>query len=78
MIDRAKIGERSVPHGSFPALLLSPLFYFPPPLGSLCGGERVCTLVLACIAGVPDQGDQKAAAGEGEGLKNGEGGGKGR
>ena len=32
---------------------------------------------VVCNAGVPIRGEQKAAAGEGEGLKNGEGGGEG-
>ena len=40
-------------------------------------GERSEGLI-ACIAGVHIRGEQKAAAGEGEGLKNGEGGGDGK
>ena len=35
MIDCAKIGERSAPRLSSPAPPLSPLFYLPPPIGSL-------------------------------------------
>ena len=40
-------------------------------------GERSEGLRV-CNAGVPVRGEQKAAAGEGEGFKNGEGGGDGK
>ena len=43
MIDCAKIGERSALRGG--ARPLSPRFYLPPPLGSLCGGESCLTLI---------------------------------
>ena len=50
----------------------SKMSHFVPSLPVIAGRDSV-----ACNAGVPVRGEQKAAAGEGEGLKNGEGGGEG-